>query len=270
MHKIKINKATHEFPSGWDEVTLRHFKEVIAIIEEYDEEEDAKLDEGEKMLREIEKKVRIVSALGGIDENLLMSASLESVARVWDSMEWVLVPPAKDKFTGFVNLPDGDRLFFNSNLDDTTYGQFVDVQEFMKEGFWKNSEKILAVYVREVEKIERDFSKWKGFLPENYPAKAVKVKKYDASTMNGRAEKLLECTMDQLYPIALFFWGFSTELLQKHTRRFSNSKATTKETKDNREGSGREPKGSEKDGEPTPPSRPSAEIPSGSLTASRR
>lgn len=208
MLKVKLGEKIFECPDSWDEISLRKFQSIMAIPQP------------EKKEEELEYKIDILAELLGCFIEDLQQVKLSDLGQLWDKCEWIVTTKPNSKLPELIKLSDGKDYYFDSNLDQSTFGMWVDLEDLMKQDFWQNAHKIASIFVRPVEKVKYNFSKWKGWRKQNYPIKAVQVQEYDPVIADQTAHLLLDAPVTIIYTISVFFWSFSRELLKMNLQNY--------------------------------------------------
>ena len=124
MEKLKIIDK-------WSDVTLAQYLQIIDIAN----------DEGD----EIEKDVRLISVLYGLDEKSIWDMAVEEVNKIKSSLTFISTPPkgGKKKYTT-LNLGD-EKYNVCTDLNKFSYAQYVDFQTYYKKE--NNIVEVLSVIV---------------------------------------------------------------------------------------------------------------------------
>lgn len=130
MKKDKIDLKI----TNWNQVSISIYNRIIEICES---------DE-----IELNKDVKILSVLCGVDEDKIWSLSLPEVNRLMKRIEWLLeFKYPKGKVYNYLNL-NGTKYHVNTNLQDFTIAQYVDFQTYWGEhDIRKNISRILSTFI---------------------------------------------------------------------------------------------------------------------------
>lgn len=197
--EIKILDKKYNIPDSWSDITLRQFKEIMLLDDNQEE---------------LPYKIAVMSILLDCNQEDLEKVSLNSLNSIWNRINLVLESKPDENLDYTINLGSKEFYFDNQLENNTSYGMFVDVSNFLKEkNFWEVAEKVLAIYVRPVQRRKKDFRKWFGWKKDQYPD-LIQVEKYDSSKLDEYAELLLDCPMSFIFPISVFFWTLLKQLNQ--------------------------------------------------------
>lgn len=201
MLKVKIQEKIFYMPENWDEITFRKFQSIQEI--ELPKEEENYL----------EYKIDVLAELLGCYIEDLNEVKLSSLGELWSKCEWILNTKPVAELPNLIKLSDGKDYYFDSNLENSSIGQWIDLENLMKDNFWQNAHKIASIFIRPVKKVKYNFNRWKGWKKENYPIKAVDVEDYNPDVADKTADLLLDAPVTIIYTLSVFFWSFSIELL---------------------------------------------------------
>ena len=162
MEKI-INK--------WSDVTLTQYLQIIDIANE----------EGD----EIEKDVKIISVLYGLDEKSIWDMEVEEVNKIRTSLAFISTPPKGDK-NKYTTLKLGDQKYnVCTDLNKFSYAQYVDFQTYYKKE--NNIVEVLSTIIVP-----------DGYKYGEYDIEAVrkKIKTLDVQTAVGICTFFFNCLME--------------------------------------------------------------------------
>lgn len=129
MINIEINNKIYEFPQKWEEVTLRKYLEIINLPTE---------------MGNIERSIKLVGILGGIEENILYRLSVNELNKI--DISFVIKPfeitEVKEEF--IIN----DKTFRVVDYNSLTMGEFILVEELFKEDYQKKYGELISIILR--------------------------------------------------------------------------------------------------------------------------
>ena len=210
--KIKI-------PKNWDSITVGRFAELYPVLTS-----DGKL---------VERVPALISVLSGLPLDDIKTISIGDYKRIAKHLEFL------NEFQGLKEMPDtfkidGQRYHINTNINKMTGAQYMDLMHFLKECnnndflIIQNLHKILSCVI----------------VPDERKAFGWKKGKYNGE----RHQEISEAIRDKMsikyaYPIALFFWTISHELIATMKDYGNNQLAKAQEIlkeveKDLRDGDG--------------------------------
>lgn len=167
MEKLKIIDK-------WSDVTLAQYLQIIDIANE----------EGD----EIEKDVKIISVLYGLDEKSIWDMAVEEVNKIKSSLAFISTPPKGDK-KKYTTLKLGEEKYnVCTDLNKFSYAQYVDFQTYYKKE--NNIVEVLSVIV----------------VPDG--------KKYGEYNIEEVREKLKALDVQTAVGICTFFFNCLTELVR--------------------------------------------------------
>mgnify|MGYP003154880076 CR=1 FL=1 len=189
MTKLEISidgkKESYHLPQKWDEVSIKQYQELMVIAE--DEE-----------LKKLEIKVRSISILTGCDVGKITKAPMSHLNKVYDKLA-ILTSDMPNKTLRNVIEIEGQEYGFIPDMKDLTFGEFVDIDTWMQDGY-RNLVDILSVLYRPVVKRKGD---------------RYKIEEYKTS---GRAERAdifaRSMSIDSVYGAMVFFYTIGEKLIE--------------------------------------------------------
>lgn len=139
-------------PTNWNEVTLQQYIKVVEV---------SSID-----MDELDKQIRIISILSGIDEDKLLNISLPSLKEAIRAIQFIynLPKPKGVKTTITIGL---NKFEINTNIKSLTSGEYIDLAELTKDkgSVTSNLPNILAIFFKPIN--------WFGFPIKKYYKKNV-------------------------------------------------------------------------------------------------
>lgn len=219
MKKIKIDDTVYLMPEGWNEITLDKFQKVISIPKLFEKAEGKDY---------YNYNIDVLSTLLDCDKNIIRRILLPEMTKLIECLSFL------QKGINDINI--NESMIFNINnkmygfdilMEKITYGQFIDLDIFLKNGeesdngFWFNVDKIMALLIRPAKKL--NFFQ-KLILGIRFRRKGIKIKKvkniikhriekYDYDTLEERALLFKKhMTMDIVNSISVFFCNLKEKL----------------------------------------------------------
>jgi hypothetical protein len=175
-------------PTDWSEIKLKQFVEIGKVPELGFDELDAQL--------------KILEILTGVSDEYFLSIPAPELKKIISKTSFVFKP---FEGKGIVNVikVNGQRYKIRYETNELTGGEYIDVQNYLKEGVNKNLHKILAIYFHPVNMF--------GFKQRKYYKKVEGRLVQTLESRERTAEILYEhITMDKVFPVSTFFlklWG---------------------------------------------------------------
>ena len=174
MRKIKIEQTTYSIPQSWEEINVKQFDKVQAILR--DKEED-----------EISLKVlaKIVCSITGLDMSTLTAAPKQVFDFIINELNFMFDGSHNEAQPATSVIIEGVRHSFPTDENQITFGQWVDVDEVVK------GETILASIMAIM------------LLPEG--------ESHDAVKYNERVKKMQALPCTAVLPLLNFFLSSGKE-----------------------------------------------------------
>lgn len=177
--------GTFEYPEKWSELTLRKFQELNIIKEDTDE---------------IDKMIKINSALTGIPEDALLALPYTEFNKINAACEFVF-EKSNDQEIRYIFEAEGIRYGLSHDITKMSTAEFLDLDSYVrdKDNMMGNLHYILAILYRPI--IKEDKRKKKPFCYE--------IEKYNSETVDDRAEIFLNkmpadvCLSTMVFSLAL-------------------------------------------------------------------
>jgi len=185
--QISINGETKEYhiPVKWDEVSIKQYQELMVVAENED-------------LSDIEIMVRSVAALTGAEVEHLTKAPIKHLRDVYSTLSILTSEMPNNELRRVIEI-EGIEYGFIPDMNDLTFGEFVDLDTWLQDGY-KNLVDILVVLYRPV-------VKRKG---ERYI-----IEEYDTSTTIDRASIFSKSmSIDSVYGAIVFFCDTGSKLIE--------------------------------------------------------
>tara|TARA_R110002020_G_scaffold183360_4_gene379645 strand:- start:5619 stop:6209 length:591 start_codon:yes stop_codon:yes gene_type:complete len=173
--KLKIT-----IPEGWDEITLKAYQRYM-LTQNTDNSNSVKI-------------VQMISAFCRISTEEASKINLKDLALVTNKLNKILSVDVTN-FTQIFEL-NKVKYGFIPNWEEITIGEYVDLEELIKLGFWENVHKIMAIFYRPVI-AQKDNNE---YIIEDY------------TPNEGRAKDFLGLSMDLVLGCTSFFLLLGVEL----------------------------------------------------------
>lgn len=188
MITLELNGKEYKLPTAFSEMNIETYSKVVAIDND---------------LEDAEKYIKIISSITGIEEEIVRKIKVEQMKLIQDKIQFMFNSDKMalvDRFT-----IDGKKYGFNYDLDQISFGEFIDLEEFSKPNEVNNNLHILmAILYRPIKEKRSLFY----FFKKN---KDYSVIDYDSENVMKRAELFKhKLTMDKVLGSLLFFSILST------------------------------------------------------------
>lgn len=189
MTKLELSvngiKESYHLPQKWDEVSIKQYQDLMIIAED-------------DTLNKLEEKIRSISILTGCEVGKLTKAPMSHLNKVYDRLA-VLTSDMPNKVLRKVIEIDGVEYGFIPDMRDLTFGEFVDIDTWMQDGY-RNLVDILAVLYRPVVKRKGD---------------RYRIEDYDTVSRADRSELFAESmSIDSVYGAMVFFYTIGEKLIE--------------------------------------------------------
>lgn len=129
----KINK--YELPTSWDEVSIKQYTNLMIAIDKEDS-------------NEIELMVKSLEALADIPGGLLTKAPIKMLREAYNQLGELTSTVPNKELSRVIEI-DGIEYGFIPNWDELSLGEFVDLDNYLQDGF-NNLDKVFAVLYRPI------------------------------------------------------------------------------------------------------------------------
>ena len=186
--KLEINKdgevKNYQLPDNWETLSLRKYIRLMKVLQE------SKKDD------EFQQFVNMISILSDVPRNVINKMQIKDIKMFAEHIGEFLNNPPDEELKHFLTV-DNIEYGFNPNLREITFGEWVDIDTYLKDGVNDNLHKILSVLYRPV--IAKDGDKYR--IADYEPNEKV-------------AELFLdELTVGDFYGASVFFSDLGRELL---------------------------------------------------------
>ena len=138
--KVSIKKGNkkvkYDMPISWNELTLDRYMDLMKVLTD------------ETEMHQVEKTLRIISALTKIPKRDLYALELSSIQKLGKHITDFLSTEPNTLLKHFIKI-DGTEYGFHPKLVDMTMGEFVDLETYMKD-INNNLHHILSVLYRPI------------------------------------------------------------------------------------------------------------------------
>ena len=184
--KLKIGEDVkrYELPTSWDEVSVGQYTSLMIAVDKEDS-------------TEIELMIKSLEALADIPGGLLTKAPIKMLREAYKQLGELTSINPNNELSRVVEI-DGIEYGFIPDFDDFTLAEFVDLDNYLQDGF-NNLDKVFAVLYRPV--LERDGIKYT-------------IEDYDLKDIIKRRKLFRErMSIDTVYAALVFFCNIG----KKHT-----------------------------------------------------
>jgi len=185
--KLKVNDEvkSYKLPTSWDEVSLGQYTKLMIAVDK-------------KESTEIELMVKSLEALADIPGGLLTKVPIKMLREAYNHLkELTSIVPNKE-LTRVIEI-DSIEYGFIPNFDELSLGEFVDLDNYLQDGF-NNLDKVFAVLYRPV--VKRDGIK---YIIEDYNLDNI---------VNRRKLFKERMSIDTLYAALVFFCNIGRKLTE--------------------------------------------------------
>tara|TARA_R100001530_G_scaffold134727_1_gene110180 strand:+ start:1232 stop:1852 length:621 start_codon:yes stop_codon:yes gene_type:complete len=176
-------RIKHQIPTNWNEVSLKQYVAVIKKSKEVG-------------LRELEKMVHIIEILTGIKEKDMLRLPTNNVTQLGVLVSELLSSLPEDELKHIIKLNDVEY-GFHPKLSEITMGEWVDIDNYISNGFEDNLHKIMAILYRPI-----ILKKGNKYQIEPYEPNEERQKLFLDNLMVG-----------DFYGVSVFFSDLGRELL---------------------------------------------------------
>ena len=185
--KLKVNDEVkrYELPTSWDEVSIGQYSKLMIAVDKEDS-------------TEIELMVKSLEALADIPGGLLTKVPIKMLREAYKQLVELTSTLPNRELTRVIEI-DGVEYGFIPNWDELSLGEFVDLDNYLQDGF-NNLSKVFAVLYRPV--LKRDDIK---YIIEDYNLKDI-IKRREL--FNNRM------SIDTVYAALVFFCNIGRKLTE--------------------------------------------------------
>jgi hypothetical protein len=184
---VKLTKGKKVFkfsiPEHWNELTLGRYQRINKVLKD------------EAKVSDIEKVLRIVSAISDIPKRDLYVLDLNSIGKLGQHLTKFLETEPEDELQHIVEV-DNIEYGFHPKLEDMTLGEFVDLEMYMKD-IDENLHLIMSVLYRPITNRLKDKYRIEEYKPDRERANIFKKK----------------LTVKEVHAASVFFYNLERELL---------------------------------------------------------
>jgi hypothetical protein len=202
---MKNINSKYIIPVTWDDINLKKFKQIIELEKRFSEMEPTDF------------TIKFLSLITGMDEDVLLDMDVKEIKLLSERLTTLVkseIPVTDERFIEI----DGVLYFLDLESTAMSFGQFVDLDFFSKEGviLWDYAHKVCASFLRPVKKYNRWILKGKRILGVEPKLKDYAVEKYDSKKIELNSEIFLDkLPMTFVYTCTCFFLTLKHEY-QKH------------------------------------------------------
>jgi hypothetical protein len=189
---MQFKKKEYEMVKSWNEITVEMFQRFPDDVEEIN------LD-------------YIISLLAALSDKTVVeveeTTTIEQLNIYLNNIGWIKELPS-DKPLLNVKI-NGKKYSMPKDFSrELKFGEWIDLESFINGGFRENLHNILAIIYRPKKSILDRLS------PVGNSQKGIRKKKDDIDEFYIRSEAMKQMTMDQAYPIILFFYHFVNQFMK--------------------------------------------------------
>jgi len=185
MITLELNEKEYKLPTTFNEMNIEMYSKLISI---------------DKDLSDMDKYKKIISLLTGIDEETVNQIKVEQLKLIQDKIQFMFNADKIELVDRF--SIDGQKYGFNYDLNQMSFGEYIDLEEFSKPEEVNNNLHILMAI------LYRPIKTKKSFFRKN---KDYKIIDYDSENVMKRAELFkTKLMMDKVLGGMVFFSILST------------------------------------------------------------
>lgn len=176
-------------PTSWEDVSIKQFIEIAKVPELGFDEWDSQL--------------KVLEILTGVSDSVYYDMPLVELKLILNKTSFINSKPEYKGIKHRIKLA-GQRYQINYEPKSLTYGEYVDLQEYIKDGTNKNLHKIIAIYLHPVNIFGR---KVKKYYKKNHAGQLVQTLESRERNANLIYEHM---KMSDVWPMTSFFlnlWG---------------------------------------------------------------
>lgn len=205
MKKYIINEKEYFIPTSWSDINYNTFIQM------------KKLEKNSDKIDELEYNKQYISVMTGIPVDVIDEIDLNLLTEILVniySFAQKEIPVKSDVVFTF----DKQTYVLDKNTSAIILGQFIDLDDMIKNDYWDRADEIAAVLCRKAKK--------------NLFKKGYSIEKYDHLKMKETAKIFREhMPIDEIYSIMVFFLTFVNNF-QHFIQTYSQSQIKTKNQKD--------------------------------------
>lgn len=167
-------------PTDWSEITTKQYMDYIASVKDTDTNED--------------NMAKLLLYFCGIKGNVVKHFKVKDLIKIQDVLSRLISKPINTDIMNKIEL-DGVRYGFHPNLDELTFGEFIDLDTYAKE---HNLAKMLGVLYRPI--VEEQGNRYT-------------IESYSFDIHGKNYIKLQSLSINIANAVAVFFWDLGRELL---------------------------------------------------------
>lgn len=195
MYKVILNEGEYKLPSGWEEVT---FDQLIKLKKLNFETSNGNILATSMM----------AAALMNCDYKQIMKLNSEEFMGIAEATKWVYQFNIKEEFKNEFEF-GGVKYRIIEDFNNLSIGEMASIEQYIMEDAEKNSDKILAIFIREVGEDD-------------------KVTEFNPDTLLARADVLrMNLTIPQIHGINSFFLGGGKGYIANMLDSSQNKKPST-------------------------------------------
>lgn len=175
MIELELNGSTYNLPTSFSEVNIETYSKIVSI---------------DSTIEGVERYVKVISILTGIEEEIVKTIKLEHMNLIQNNIQFMFKNDNIEIVDRFEI--DGVKYGFNYELGKITFGEFIDLDDFSRpEEINKNMDILLAILYRPIKEINKD---------------DYEILEYDDETVRERADIFkTKLTMDKALGGLVFF-----------------------------------------------------------------
>jgi len=201
---LQFNKKEYKLPTSHKELVLKDYRRIANV---------------DVSLTDIEKYVEFIHILTGIEKEDIKNIDISQIHTIQNNINYLFEKFDEELVDRFIL--NGVKYGFNKNLDDISFGEYIDMESLSDKNKLNESLHILlAILYRPVIKFQK--RSWKTLFNKN---KDYKIEKYNSEDVYDRAELFNnELTMDKVMGALVFFSLSRIETIRTMSDYSSNKK----------------------------------------------
>lgn len=202
MKTYKIGQTEYTIPTTWYDINYKKFLDMKDLESRADKYDD------------LDFNIEYISLVTDIPDDILLSMELNELQKLLIDI-YTFSRTELPILNDIIYEIDGVTYVQDTDLTKCSFGQFIDLESFMKDGsIWDNAHKVTASFLRRSVNTRREDMYIKGrkalkktVLPSDY-----KIAKYDYNQLLIDAEIFLKkLPVPYIYGIIVFFLIFANK-----------------------------------------------------------
>ncbi len=145
-------EAIHRMPKHWNDLSLKKYIRVMKVLRD------------KNITTDLEKVAKMIRILTDINEEDILRLPAHNVHVLGGYLARFLATEPNDELNHVLKF-NGVKYGFHPKLSDISFGEWVDIDNYIKEGVEDNLHKIMAVLYRPIKEITGDKYQIEEYTP---------------------------------------------------------------------------------------------------------